>query len=569
MISSAVIKLRLLSVFFVVIALILIGRLYHLQIVKGEFYRERSDHQYASADETLFDRGQIFFTTKSGDLLAAATLKTTYFVYANPSVIKDANSVYRRLSGFINLPEDVFLAKVSNPNDVYEEIIHGLSEEEAQSIFSLKIKGIGVARERSRYYPGGSLSAHVLGFVAYKGDQLVGRYGLEQYYEDVLRRRGGAADKNFFTEIFGDVGKILSKQQSFEGDLITSIEPTVANQLEIILKNYSESWRPDITGGIIMNPQDGRIYALSVYPTFDLNNFKKSPDPKIFSNPLVESVYEMGSIMKPLTMAVGIDTGVVSASSTYRDDGFLILNGRRISNFDGRGRGVVSMQEVLNQSLNTGAAFVSFQIGRERFADYFKRFGFGVETGIDLPNETHGLINNLDSQRDLEIATASFGQGIAVTPVGIIKALAALGNGGYLVTPHLVDKINYGFGLAKTKIYDRGEQVFKKETSEEITRMLVKVVDEALAYGKYKMANLSVAAKTGTAQIAKLDGGGYYDDRYLHSFFGYFPAYNPKFLIFLYAVNPKGARYSSETWTAPFFELVKFLLNYYEVPPDR
>jgi cell division protein FtsI (penicillin-binding protein 3)/stage V sporulation protein D (sporulation-specific penicillin-binding protein) len=338
--------------------------------------------------------------------------------------------------------------------------------------------------------------------------------------------------------------------------------------LENELKSTREKWGSDEAGGIIINPINGEIIAMAWSPSFDLNDFKES-DVKLFSNPLVEGRYEMGSIIKSLTMATGLDTGAVTASSTYYDAGCTTLNSKKICNYDGRARGQINMQEVLNQSLNLGAAHVALAVGNQKFATYMKNFGVGTETGIDLPNEGIGLIKNLDSTREIEIATASYGQGVAFTPIATVRALSVLANGGTLITPHIVKKIEYQNGLTKRMSFAPGKQVITKETSEEITRMLVTVVDKALRGGTAKTPGYSVAAKTGTAQMTNEGTAGYIDGKYLHSFFGYFPAYNPKFLVFLFHTYPKNVGYASETLTDPFLNITKFLINYYQIPPDR
>jgi cell division protein FtsI (penicillin-binding protein 3)/stage V sporulation protein D (sporulation-specific penicillin-binding protein) len=278
----------------------------------------------------------------------------------------------------------------------------------------------------------------------------------------------------------------------------------------------------------------------------------------------------MGSIIKPITMASAIDSGAVNeANTTYNDTGFRDLNGYKVRNFDSKSRGPhTSMQAILDQSLNVGIVFLVEQLGTKRFQEYFKKFGLGSETGIDVPGEASGLTKNLDSKVMVDSATAGFGQGIAITPIQTIRALAVLGNGGKLVTPHIVDSILYQNGDRKKIVEETPDQVIKPETSERISRMLVHVVDTALMHGADKMDHYSIAAKTGTAQMVQ-PGKGYYEDRYLHSFFGYFPAYEPKYIIFLFHTYPKGAQYASATLTDPFFKLVKFLISYYQVPPDR
>jgi cell division protein FtsI (penicillin-binding protein 3)/stage V sporulation protein D (sporulation-specific penicillin-binding protein) len=375
--------------------------------------------------------------------------------------------------------------------------------------------------------------------------------------------------RTFYQERVSDIKKVALNEKVKEGDIVTSIEPTVQSYLEATLSDTLDKWDSDSIGGIIMDPKTGQIYAMGNLPNFNPNDLSNIDNAKILSNPLVENVYEMGSIMKPLTMAAGIDSGAIRANSTYDDSGFLQLSGKKISNFDGVARGVVPMQEVLSQSLNVGAAYISLKMGLESFSKYFLSFGLGQKTGVDQPNEQKGIIKNLTTGRDVEVATISYGQGVALTPVQTIRALAVLANDGKLVTPHIIKNIEYIDGSIVEPVYPEPVQVLKKESTDDVTNMLIKVVDTSLKKGEVKMEHYSIAAKTGTAQIADPVNGGYYKDRYLHSFFGYFPAYSPKFIVFLYHVHPKGAQFASETLTDPFIGLTKLLINYYEIPPDR
>lgn len=430
------------------------------------------------------------------------------------------------------------------------------------------LREIGTSSAHQRYYPGGSLAAQTLGFVAYNNDnEQKGRYGLERYYEQTLARGGKDSYANFFVELFRGFG---AAAEGGEGDIITTIEPTVQAELERTLAVYAKDWQPKLSGGIIMDPKTGEITAMAVSPSFDLNLFNLQKGSAIFANPHVESVFEMGSIIKPLTVAAGLDSGAITEATTYDDTGSITLDGKKISNFDGKARGVVPVQEVLSQSLNVGSAFVATRMGAKTFREYFlDKYKLGEETGIDLPGEVRGLVGNLESPRQVEYATAAFGQGIALTPVETIRALASLGNGGLLVTPHVVRSLKYDNGVTRALSWGEGIPVLKPQTSVAISRMLTRVVDTALAGGALKLERYSIAAKTGTAQIANPGGGGYYEDRYLHSFFGYFPSYDPKFIVFLFAEEPNGAPFASQTWAPPFGSLVKFLINYYDIPPDR
>ena len=513
-----VLRVRVLAVLLSIAALIIGGRLYYLQILHGDEYARRSQAQATVNKDPLLNRGSIYFSSKDGEQIIAATLR---------------------------LPGQGLRAQAD-------------AEKNASS-----------SDQRQRYYPGGSMAAHVLGFVAYNNDSIQkGRYGLERYYEQTLSRPEEGLYANFFVELFGDIAGALRGAPQ-KGDLITTLEPVVQAELESTLQAYADKWHPAIAGGIVMDPNTGEIVAMAALPAFDPNEFNKEEDARIFGNPMVENVYEMGSIMKPLTMAAGLDEGVVTEQSTYNDTGSVTLDGKTFSNFDGKARGVVSMQEVLSQSLNVGAAYVAGRLGPEKMREYFlERYKLGEETGIDLPGEVRGLTENLQSPRRVEYATASFGQGLANTPVEMARAFAVLANGGSLVTPHVVRSVEEESGALRDLGWGEGEQIIKPETSVAISRMLTKVVDGPLAQGAVKLQHWSVAAKTGTAQIAA-PSGGYYEDRYLHSFFGYFPSFDARFVVFLFAAEPHGASFSSQTWALPFKYLTQFLINYYDIPPDR
>lgn len=504
--SRFVTRVRVVTAVLILVALAIVGRLYLLQIVHGQEYARRADAQSVKLQSPLLSRADIYFSDKDGTPVVAATL-----------------------------------------NDL----------------------GNATTSQKQRYYPGGSLAAQVLGFVAYNNDNdQKGRYGLERYYDSTLSRPGENFT-NFFVELFGGISSALNGAPQ-RGDLITTIEPTVQAELERTLQTYDDTWHPKLAGGIVMDPKTGEVVAMAVSPSFDLNSFNTVADPHTYANPIVENVYEMGSIVKPLTLAAGLDSHSITEATTYNDTGCIQVKDKKICNFDGVARGVIPMQQILSQSLNVGASFVATTMGPTTMRDYFlNHYKLGQETGIDLPGEIHGLVNNLSGTNAVEFDTASFGQGIALTPIETVRALATLGNGGYLVTPHIVKAVKEESGLTRTIGWGDPVPVLDPQTSTTISRMLTTVVDTTLANGTLKLDHYSVAAKTGTAQIADPVNGGYYSDKFLHSFFGYFPSYDPRFIIFLFANEPTGAPFASQTWAPPFHSLTQFLINYYNIPPDR
>lgn len=563
-------KLRLLTAAIVLFALVIVARLYMVQIMQGEEFSLKAERQYQNTSQALFDRGSIYFTRKDGTVLSAAALGTGFRIAIDPKHMKDPEAAYAAIAAHAPLDRAAFDEAAAKKDDPYEVLLTQVPEAAGKAISEAEVEGVLVERERWRSYPAGTNAAQTIGFVAYDNDNtLAGRYGLERYYDDVLRRGSEGLFGNFFAELFADVNDAVADPRAGRaGDIVTSIEPVVEEELMQVLASVHERYGSVETSGIIMDPATGEIIALGTYPTFDPNDFGGS-DLSHFSNPLVESRYEFGSIIKALTMTSGLDAGVVTPESTYDDTGCMTLNSKTFCNYDLKARGVVPMQEVLSQSLNMGAAHIAQKLGHERFRHYLTELGLGTETGIDLPSEIPGDIENvMKSPRDIEYATASYGQGIATTPVEMIRALGALANRGLVVTPHLAKAVRLESGIEKRLSWGEPQRVYKPESVEAVTTMLVKVVDEKLADGALKIPELSVAAKTGTAQIAG-PGGKYREGAYFHSFFGYFPAYAPKFVILLYTREPQGVQYASETLSHPFMELVTFLENYYGIPPDR
>ena len=568
--SSLVVRTRILCGLFIVATILIIVRLYFIQIVHGPEYRGDAVAQYVEPSQDTQSRGNIFFTTKNGELVAGAVMRSGWRIALQPKNVVDADQSYALMNAITPIDMQRFMNAAAKKDDPYEEVAFRVSEEAAEQLRALKIAGVIYVPDQWRFYQARGLAAQTIGFVGYQGNTKTGVYGLERSYQDTLAIISSGLYVNPFAEIFSNVEALFSKDPATHtGSIVTSIEPKVQQQLEDTLQGVMETYTPDIAGGIVMDPHTGEIYAIAIKPSFDINTFNMVENVSTYSNPLVEGSYEMGSIMKPLTMAAGIDAGAVMPHTTYNDTGCKELSGEIICNYDRKARNVVNMQEVLSQSLNLGAAFVVDKMGRATFADYVQKFELGKKTGIDLPNEAVGQIESLKSGSDIDYASAAFGQSIAVTPIEMIRALSALANGGSIPRPHIVTAIKYQSGLSRSIDLPPKIPVIKPETAATVTTMLTTVFDDALLKGILKQEHYSIAAKTGTAQIAIPGGGGYYTDRFLHSFFGYFPAHDPKFIIFLFAKEPHGAEFASATLARPFVDITKFLINYYDIPPDR
>jgi cell division protein FtsI/penicillin-binding protein 2 len=561
-------RIRVVIGIIILVGALVIIRLFFLQVIHSNFYKEKAERQYITPSGSSFDRGNIYFTSKDGTTVAAATVVNGFKIAITPNLIVNTDATYKAINAIVPISREAFFTKVAKKTDPYEEIENHIQADQAAALSALNLQGVALYREKWRFYPGADLAAKVIGFVSYKKDLLSGNNGLEEYYNDVLSRDGNNFYVNFFAEIFANMKSTVFKNTATTGDIVTTIEPTVQSQLEQTIASIQQKWSSDSVGGIIMDPYTGSIIAMAAVPTFNLNEYGSAKDSTMYTNPFVQNRYEMGSIVKPLIMAGAIDNAIVTPTTTYNDHGFVTINGTTLNNFDKRGRGNnVSMQDVLNQSLNTGMIFVQQHMGKALFKDYLvNRYKLGDKTGVDLPGEVNGSVGSLKDLNDINYAAASFGQGIATSPLNIVRGFAALANGGTLITPHIATKIIEASGITTDIKYPQGERVLKPETVATIANMLVHVVDDGYHRG---LPHYSVAAKTGTAQIARPDGGGYYSDRNLHSLIGFFPANKPRYVLYLFNVYPKGVQFANQTLGDPFFDMVQFMDNYYEIPPDR
>jgi stage V sporulation protein D (sporulation-specific penicillin-binding protein) len=572
--SSIVIRARVLCGIFIAVAALLVIRLYFVQVVHGASYKEEGTAQYVQTDPGTSNRGDIYFTTKDGALVSAAVSLSGYSVAINSKSLISPAAAYAKLNAITPIDQAAFTS-VANSGSSFTQVASHISDAQAASVQALNIPGIIISPDEWREYPGGTLAAQLLGFVGYQGTTTakVGQYGLEKEFDSTLSLPDSGLFVNPFAEIFANMQDIVTTDPAArQGSIITSIEPNVQQDLEKTLQEIMSEYTPNFDGGIIMDPHTGEIYAMAMDPTYDPNNYNAVTDPGLFQNSLVSGRYEMGSIMKPLTMAAGIDSGAVSTSTTYDDTGCITVSGAKVCNFDFKARGVIPVQTILDLSLNVGASWVATKTGYPTFTRYMKAYGLGTKTGIDLPNELAGNLSNLDDGQGpaVNFDTASFGQGITVTPIEMIRALSVLANAGQLPDPHIVTAIKYESGLTRTIPITQGPQVLKPSTALTVTIMLRVVYDDYELHGAIKMTHYTAAAKTGTAQIPDPATGGYIPGSvYLHSFFGYFPATNPRFIVFLYAYKPVGQEYAADTLAQPFYQIAQYLINYYNIPPDR
>ncbi len=438
----------------------------------------------------------------------------------------------------------------------------------------ITIKGIGYKMNSYRYYPEGNIGSHILGFTREIKGEKHGNYGLEGFFDEELFGSYGS----IYSERSADRNVIIVNDRKYTKpkngvDLVLTIDRSVQFMACQKLKESVEVMKADSGSVIIMDPYTGAIIAMCVYPDFDPNNYQEVEDVSIYNNKAIFDQYEPGSVFKTITMAAAINEGAISPNTTYVDQGFVMIDEwpKPIKNSDYEskgGHGLVDMNYVLEKSLNTGAIYAMEQIGPNKFAEYVKNFGFGEKLGIELETESAGNIKNLEGDKVHEIyaATASFGQGLTVTPLQMITAYGVFANGGYLMQPHIVSDIIYQDGT-KEKVQPRKlRRVISERTSSLISGMLANVVEGGHA-SLAAVKGYYVGGKTGTAQVASASGG--YGSETIQTFVGYAPVDDPKFVMLTKLDNPKNSKYAASSAAPLFGDIAEFLLNYYQIPKER
>lgn len=555
-------------VFFIfTIAAIVFLRLYSLQVFSYASYRALAEGQHKLFGELFAQRGEIYFKDKNEEYPVVVN-RETKMAYAVPKEIENARESAGKLAEILALDRTELESRLGNPEDMYEVLKHRLTGDEIQKIRDAKLPGVHLEDEFYRYYPSGELAANVLGFVGWKDNDFGGRYGLESYFNRELTGQSGK-----ITHDRDASGKWVTTNErqivpAQNGDsFVLTIDHIVQYETEKILKSAVEKFNAPGGSIIVMEPDTGKILSLANYPSFDPNTYAQVEDINAYRNPAVNDPYECGSVFKGITLAAGLDSDKITPDTTYTDTGAVKEAGYTIKNSDLKANGLQTMTQVLEKSLNTGAVYVERLLGNKNFADYVKRFGFGERTGIDFPGEGRGDIKNLENQRiDIQFYTAAFGQGITVTPIQLISAYSALANGGVLMKPQLVEKIIHSNGSEEKIQPQEIRRVISEKASLEIGQMLRSVVTD----GHGKMADIpgyAVAGKTGTAQVASNEKKGYEEGKTVGSFAGFAPADNPRFAILIKIDDPKNVQWAESSAAPTFGELMKFLLEYYNVEP--
>jgi cell division protein FtsI/penicillin-binding protein 2 len=533
----------------------IVGRLFSLQIKQHDLYQAWAQGQQKFFASVSGSRGEISFA--GGEKLA--TNSAAKFVYLAPDEVKDKEKTKNILEEVLGLDGNELQAKLAGSNS-YELLKDKLSNEEIDWLERLDLPGVHLSEETTRIFPQGELVSQTIGFVNAE-DQ--GQYGLEGYYQNILEGESGVVEGEKGTNGFLLLLEGLNSTQKGK-DLILTLDYQIQFEAEKILKQYSQDLGYKSATIIVMKPDNGEVLAVANYPNFNPNNYGQETDPAIFQNTAIQKIFEPGSVFKPLTMAAAIQEGKITPQTTYVDEGKVKIGGSTIYNFANRQYGQQTMTQVIEKSINTGAVFAEQQLGSDLFLKYLEKFGFFEKTDVDVAGEVFSENKEFKKGYEINFATASFGQGIEITPIQLIKAFCAIANGGKMANPHLVKSIIDKDGKIEEVSLQAPKSIVSSNTSSQVVSMMISVVENG--FGKRaKIPGYYIAGKTGTAQVP--EGGTYSSEKTIQSFIGFAPAFKPKFLILVKLDNPKSS--TAEYSAVPIFhDLAKYIIDLWQIPPD-
>lgn len=550
-------KLKTLFIFFAACFLIIVIKLFYLQVINPN----QSFNDYLKTRKILPERGKIF--DRNGQPLTVN--KTTYLLYFEPQKITEEDRLIRNLSEILKLEEASIEAKLDKTK-VWQSIKTGISKEDKEKITQLKIKGVGFDQEYQRFYPESSLSAHLLGFLGKdsKGEN-VGYFGIEGFYNKDLAGSPG------FIKTERDIVDrpiFLGTQDKIEPlngrDFILTIDRSVQKIIKDKLKAGLEQYQAKEGCVIVADPSNLEILGLSCLPDFDQEKYYEFSE-DFFKNSSISTSYEPGSVFKPLVMAAAIEEKAVKPDDIYNEEGPMNIGDYTIRTWNNQYQGKITMTRILEKSSNVGMVYVGEKMGKDKLLSYLKKYGFGEKTGIDLQGETNGLIKPKNQWYPIDYATATFGQGIAVTSIQMIRAFASIVNGGKLFKPETVYSLKYENQEQKIQpVVVR--RIISEKTSATIRKMLVSTVENGDAKWA-KPKGYVIGGKTGTAQIPI--AGKYDPSKTVASFIGFAPANNPKFIVLVTLREPKSSPWGSETAAPLFFDISQELILYYNIAPDQ
>jgi len=553
------------AIIFLFAALIIV-RLVYLQVLNGEMYLALAKGQQEIFQPISGPRGEIFLFDKENLVLSAINQSSRY-CYASPKLINDKKGVAEKLSPILEISEEILLGKLESNNSLFLLLEKNITEEQAKEIDKLGLKHIYTGEDVVRFYPNNELASDILGFV---NQDSKGQYGVEGYWNDILIGKEGwqKIEHGPFGRFFQGDSDLSAKG----ADLVLTIDKNIQTEAEKLLKKFSEKFKYETAQMIVADPKTGRVLAMADFPGFNPNNYQDygTGDLEILQHKNIQALYEPGSVFKAVTMAIGINEGKLTPETTYIDKGYVVILDKRIDNYENRVWGESTMTEVLEKSINTGAVFAQSQIGDNVFTDYLERFGVFSETGIGLQGEVYSENKEFKKGWAINFATASFGHGIEMTPIQMIRAYCVLANHGLMPQLYIIEGVRENNEIKSLVERGEAERIISKDTADAVVKMLVSVAENG--YSKpARVPGYYIAGKTGTSQISfsslGINKGGYSDQTW-QSFVGFAPAFDPKFVILVKLDNP-ATRSSNESATLVFKEMAKYILDYYQIPPEK